>query len=82
MKPRCRPMPPDQRMPIRKRVQRRRLRSMIQDTIYMACRLVRHARRWSLAFWKNNPWRPVWESLYARFQTGGRRSFIPAPLIR
>lgn len=77
-----RQMPPDQRMPIRKRVQRRRLRSVIQDMIYMACRLVRHARRWALSFWKNNPWRPAWEGLYARFQTEGRRSFIPAPLTR
>jgi len=75
-------MPPDQRMPIRKRVQRRRLRSVIQDMVYMACRLVHHANRWVLSFWKNNPWRPVWEGLYARFQTEGRRSFIPAPLVR
>jgi hypothetical protein len=72
-------MPPEQKIPIRKRVRRRRLRSVIQDMIYMACRLVRHARRWSLAFWKNNPWRPVWESVYARFLGDGRRGLIPMP---
>lgn len=72
-------MPPDQKMPIRKRVQRRRLRSVIQDMIYMACRLVRHAHRWALSFWKHNPWRPVWEGVYARFLTDGRRSLVPVP---
>ena len=46
----------------------------------VACRLVRHARRWSLAFWKNNPWRPVWQRVYARFLAGGRRGLIPMPL--
>ncbi len=75
-------MPPDQQMPIRKRVQRRRLRSVIQDMIYMASRLVRHANRWVLALWRHNPWRPVWEGVYARFLTGGRRGLIPIPLIR
>ena len=75
-------MPPDQQMPIRKRVQRRRLRSVIQDTIYMASRLVRHANRWVLALWKHNPWRPAWEGVYARFLAGGRRGLIPLPLVR
>lgn len=73
-------LPPEQKMPVRKRVRRRRLRSVIQDMIYMACRLVRHARRWSLAFWKNNPWRPVWQRIYERFLAGGRRGLIPMPL--
>jgi hypothetical protein len=72
-------MPPDQKMPIRKRVRRRRLRSVIQDMIYMACRLVRHANRWLLTIWQHNPWRPVWENVYARFLTGGRRDIIPMP---
>jgi hypothetical protein len=73
-------LPPEQKMPVRKKVRRRRLRSVIQDMIYMACRLVRHARCWSLAFWKNNPWRPVWQRIYERFLAGGRRGFIPMPL--
>lgn len=75
-----RKLPPEQKMPIRKRVRRRRLRSVIQDMICIACRLVRHARRWSLAFWKNNPWRPVWQRVYERFLAGGRRGLIPTPL--
>ena len=73
-------LPPEQKMPVRKRVRRRRLRSVIQDMIYMACRLVRHAGCWLLAFWKHNPWRPVWQRVYECFLTGGRRGLIPVPL--
>jgi len=75
-----RKLPPDQKMPVRKRVRRRRLRSVIQDMIYIACRLVRHSHRWLLAFWKNNPWRPVWKRVYERFLTGSRPGLIPKPL--
>lgn len=72
-------MPPEQQMPIRKRIQRRRLRSVLQDMIYQAGRLVRHAHRWCLAFWKHNPWRPVWERVYARFLADGRPGLVPVP---
>lgn len=75
-----RKLPPEEKMPVRKKIRRRRLRSVIQDLIYMACRLVRHARRWSLAFWKNNPWRPVWQRVYERFLAAGRAGLIPLPL--
>jgi hypothetical protein len=74
-----RKLPPEEKMPVRKKIRRRRLRSVIQDMIYMACRLVRHSRCWSLAFWKNNPWRPVWERVYERFLAGGRRGLVPTP---
>jgi hypothetical protein len=72
-------MPSAQKIPIRKRIRRRRLRRVIQDMVYMACRLVRHARRWSLAFWKNNSWRPVWQRVYEQFQRRGRRGRVPLP---
>lgn len=75
-----RKLPSEQKMPIRKKIRRRRLRRVIQDMVYMACRLVRHARRWSLAFWKNNPWRPVWQRVYEQFLKGGRRDRVPIPL--
>jgi hypothetical protein len=32
-----------------------------------------------LALWKNNPWRPVWERVYERFLTAGRRGLILVP---
>jgi len=55
--------------PGRGRVQRRRLRSVIQDLIYMACRVVKHSRRVKLSFGRHNTWYPVWEALYLKFAT-------------
>jgi len=60
-------LPPEKQMPIRRAVTRRRLRSVIQDLMYLATRLTRHAHRRGLSFWRNNPWHGVWESLYERF---------------
>ena len=57
----------EKRMPIRKPVARRRLRSVIQDLMYLAARLTCHGHRWGLSFWRNNPWHGVWERLYDRF---------------
>jgi len=57
----------DQQAPLPKKVFRRRLRSVIQDLMYLAAKLTWHANRWKLAFWQNSPWRAVWRSLYARF---------------
>lgn len=60
-------LPPEQRMPLAKPVFRRRLRSVIQDLMYLATRLTRHARRCGLGLWRSNPWRFVWQRLYHRF---------------
>lgn len=56
--------------PIRKKVSRRRVRSVMQDLVYLACRLVRHARRWVLSFGKNCPWLKAWRRVYFRFAPG------------
>ena len=64
-------LPPPERAPMRKKVQRRRLRSVMQDLIYMAVRLVRHARRIRLSFGRRNPWYGVWRRIYIRFTQGG-----------
>ena len=53
--------------PIRKQVSRRRVRSVMQDLVYMACRLVKHARRWTLSFGRNCPWLKTWRRVYLRF---------------
>ena len=53
--------------PIRKPVSRRRVRSVMQDMVYLACRLVRHARCWVLSFGKNCPWLKTWRRVYLRF---------------
>jgi hypothetical protein len=53
--------------PIRKQVSRRRVRSVMQDLVYLACRLVRHARYWALSFGKYCPWLTTWRRVYLRF---------------
>jgi len=53
--------------PYRKTVQRRRIRSVLQDIVYVACRVVYHARKWVLSFGRNNRWYPVLEGLHTIF---------------
>ena len=53
--------------PLRKQVSRRRVRSVMQDLVYLACRLVKHARRWMLSFGKNCPWLKTWRRVYLQF---------------
>jgi hypothetical protein len=60
-------LPSEARAPMRKKVFRRRLRSVIQDLMYLAAQLVRHAHRWKVVFWRNSPWGATWRGLYARF---------------
>ena len=60
-------LPAEKRMPIRKPVARRRLRSVIQDLMYLAARWTYHSHRWGLSFWRSNPWHGIWERLYKRF---------------
>jgi hypothetical protein len=47
-------------------VVRRRLRTVMQDLIYLACRLVRHARGLRLVFGKHCPWFLVWRHVYLK----------------
>jgi hypothetical protein len=63
-------LPPAEKLPIRKPVARRRLRSVMQDLMYLATRLTHHAHRLGLSFWRNNPWHGVWRMLYERFSDG------------
>jgi len=51
----------------RKKAQRRRLRTVMQDLIYMASRISFHARRMYLSFGRYNPWAVVWQNLYRGF---------------
>ena len=60
-------LPAEERAPLQKKVFRRRLRSVIQDLMYLAAQLVRHAHRWQVVFWRNSPWGATWRGLYARF---------------
>lgn len=53
--------------PIRKQVARRRVRSVMQDLVYLACRLVRHARCLRLSFGRHCPWFDTWRRVYYQF---------------
>ena len=51
----------------RKKAQRRRLRTVMQDLIYVASRISSHARHMYLSFGRYNPWAAVWQNLYRGF---------------
>ena len=59
-------LPPGRRAPIREKIKRRRLKTVIQDLMYMASRLTYHAKRWGLSIWRGNPWMPLWHEVYRR----------------
>ena len=55
-------------IPLRKPAQRRRLKTVIQNLIYLASRLVYHARRYKLSFGKWSPWFRSYRYVYRRLQ--------------
>ena len=48
-------------------VARRRLRSVIQDLIFIGCKIVNHAGAKSLKFGRNCPWYKVFSTLYEKY---------------
>lgn len=52
----------------RRNAGRRRLRTVMQDLIYMACRITHHARQWFISFGKYNPWADIWRTIYSKFR--------------
>jgi hypothetical protein len=62
--------PKEEKAPIRKKVYRRRLRSVIQDLMYMASRFVKHERCFSLSFGIDNRWYGTWRRVYMAFSRG------------
>ncbi len=55
-------------IPLRKTVQRRRLKTVIQNLIHMASRLIYHARRYKLSFSKWSPWFGSFRYVYRKLQ--------------
>jgi len=55
------------RQNFKKGTARRRLKSVIQDLIYLACRLVRHANRWRILLGQESPYFAVFRGLYCRW---------------
>lgn len=50
----------------RKKVTRRRIRTVIQDLMYMAGHLVSSGRQWYLSFGRLNPFAPLMERIFSR----------------
>lgn len=55
--------------PLRKKAQRRRIRTVIQNLITLASRLVYHARRYKLSFGNHCPWFLTFKRLYMAIDT-------------
>ncbi len=53
-------------IPLPKPAHRRRLKTVIQNLMYLAARVVRHARRFKLSFGRYSPWFPVFRQVYFR----------------
>jgi hypothetical protein len=53
-----------ERVPLRKKAQRRRIRTAIQNLITQAARLVHHARKTKLRLGRDNPWFRTFKQLY------------------
>jgi hypothetical protein len=54
-------------IPLKKKVLRRRIKTVIQTMITIASKLVFHARRFKLRFGRGNPWFTVFNRLYKEF---------------
>jgi hypothetical protein len=53
--------------PVKLNVARRRIRSVLQDMIYIGCKLVSHAGQKILKFGRGSPWFRVFRKLYASY---------------
>ena len=60
-------IPQETKAPLRKSIKRRRIRSVIDDLIHMAARVIHSARRWKLAFGRHCPWAKTWARIYESF---------------
>jgi hypothetical protein len=57
-------------VPLRKKAQRRRIRTVIQNMITQASRLVQHARKTKLRFSRHNPWLATFQKVYEAISFG------------
>ena len=57
-------------VPLRKAAQRRRIRTVIQNIILCAAKLVAHARQYRIRYGRGNRWGRVTGQLYAHFAAG------------
>jgi hypothetical protein len=50
--------------PIRAKVNRRRVKTVIENLIWLASRMVEHARQTKLRFGRHSPWFPTFRRIY------------------
>lgn len=53
--------------PLKNKAVRRRIRTVIQNLITLACRVVYHARHYKLSFGAYSPWFKTFKRLYMQF---------------
>ena len=51
-------------LPAETKVKRKRLRKVISDLIYIACKYVRRSRQYFIRIWEKNPWGSVFREVY------------------
>ena len=56
-----------EQLPVKLNVTRRRLRSVIQDLMYIACKRVSHSNYIILKFGRNCPWFGIFRKLYTTY---------------
>jgi hypothetical protein len=51
-------------LPIKTSTKRKRLRKVISDLIYIACKYVNRSRQHFIKIWEKNPWGAVFKEVY------------------
>lgn len=55
-----------EKLPYRHKGKRKRLRKVIDDLIRISCKAVRHAGKWIIKIWSQDPWYDAFLSIYLR----------------
>jgi len=56
-------------LPAETNVKRKRLRKVISDLIYIACKYVCRSRQYFIRIWEKNPWGKVFKEVYSICRT-------------
>lgn len=60
-------LPTESKAPMKKRVRRRRIRSVMQDIVYFAGSFSKRSRQFTISIWNKNPWGSLLERLALHF---------------
>jgi hypothetical protein len=56
-------------LPVETNVKRKRLRKVISDLIYIACKYVQRSRQYFIRIWEQNPWGKIFKEVYSICRT-------------